>query len=374
MKPFEYGDEEIGSRELGFAVSSTIIGIGALSMPRDIAMQTLFSDGWIILLIGGLICACFGWCVTKIAILFPKQNFFQYTSAHLTKPVAYVVSIVLVLTFAALTAYESRKISIISQTYLFSDTPIQWLSFFFLLVVIYGISGSRTALLRLNILFLPIVLIAIVFLFLLNVNLMEVDNLLPVFQTHMSQYVIGIKDSVFTFIGFEVALFYAAMLNDKAAKKAPLAVAKAIMVTVLSYILIYVTCISVFTYMTTRGLTYPTIELGKEIEIGGGFLERFDAIFFTTWIITIYNTTAMYYDVASLLFCAMFPKVKKQIFIFVSAPIIFMVNMLPGNLDTLSNYGTYLAWIDMGLIVLVPLLVFIVYKIKRRNGGNETPS
>lgn len=146
------------------------------------------------------------------------------------------------------------------------------------------------------------------------------------------------------------------------------------MVNVLSYILIYVTCISVFTYMTTRGLTYPTIELGKEIEIGGGFLERFDAIFFTTWIITIYNTTAMYYDVASLLFCAMFPKVKKHIFIFVSAPIIFMANMIPSSLNALSSYGTYLAWIDMGFVVLAPLLVLIVYKIKRRNGGNETPS
>ena len=65
MKPFEYGDEEIGSREIGFAVSSTIIGIGALSMPRDIANQTLFSDGWIILLLGGLICAVLGWFVTS---------------------------------------------------------------------------------------------------------------------------------------------------------------------------------------------------------------------------------------------------------------------------------------------------------------------
>ncbi|TCJ79469.1 UNVERIFIED_ORG: spore germination protein [Bacillus cereus] len=373
MKPFEYGDEEIGSRELGFSVSSTIIGIGALSMPRDIAMQTLFSDGWIILLLGGLICACLGWFVTRVAILFPKQNFVQYTSEHLTKPVSYTISIILVLTFVALTAYEARKIAIISQTYLFSDTPIQLLSFFFLLVVIYGIAGSRAALLRLNVLFLPIVLIAIVLLSLLNVNLMEVDNLLPAFQTGISQYAVGVKNSIFTFIGFEVALFYAVMLNETA-KKAPMAVAKAVMVNVLSYILIYLTCISVFTYMTTRGLTYPTIELGKEIEIGGGFLERFDAIFFTTWIITIYNTTAMYYDVASLLFCAMFPKVKKHIFIFVSAPMIFMLNMIPGNLNTLSNYGTYLAWIDMGFVVLAPLLVFIVYKIKRRNGRNETPS
>lgn len=51
-----------------------------------------------------------------------------------------------------------------------------------------------------------------------------------------------------------------------------------------------------------------------------------------------------------------------------------MVNMIPSNLDSLSHYGTYLAWIDMGFVVLAPLLVLIVYKIKRRNGGNETPS
>ena len=43
--------------EIGFAVSSTIIGIGALSMPRDIANQTLFSDGWIILLLGIDLCS-----------------------------------------------------------------------------------------------------------------------------------------------------------------------------------------------------------------------------------------------------------------------------------------------------------------------------
>ena len=86
-------------------------------------------------------------------------------------------------------------ISVISQTYLFSDTPIQLLSFFFLLVVIYGIAGS-SALLRLNVLFLPIVLIAIVLLSLLNINLMEINNLLPAFQTKVSQYAVGVKNSI----------------------------------------------------------------------------------------------------------------------------------------------------------------------------------
>ncbi|MDC2867776.1 GerAB/ArcD/ProY family transporter [Bacillus sp. BP-3] len=372
MKPFEYGDEEIGTRELGFAVSSTIIGTGALSMPRVMATHALFADGWVILLVGGLICACFAWLMMKVAILFPKQNFVQYASLYLTKPITYIFSFMLILIFTGITAYEARTISIISQTYLFSDTPIQLLSFFYLLVIVYGVCGSRVGLLRLNVLFLPIVFIAIILLSLLNVNLMEFTNLSPFFQTDVSKYMKGIKESVFTFIGFEVTFFYAVLL--KSTKKAPMVAAKSVMITVFSYILIYMTCITVFTYITTSTLTYPTIELGKEIEIGGGFLERLDAIFFITWIITVFNTTALYYDVAILLFCAMFPAIKKHTFIFISVPIIYVVNIIPGNLEVISKYGTYLAWADMSIMVFVPLLIFVVYKIKGRGNQNETSS
>ncbi|MGF9964868.1 GerAB/ArcD/ProY family transporter [Bacillus rhizoplanae] len=372
MKPFEYGDEEVGTRELTFVVSSTIIGTGALAMPRVMATHALFADGWILLFLSGFICTCFAWLIMKVAILFPKQNFVQYTSVYLTKPITYLVCFILILTFTGITAYEARTISIISQTYLFSDTPVQLLSFFYLLVVVYGVCGSRAGLIRLSVLFLPIVCIAIILLSLLNINLMEFENLSPFFQTKMSKYMGGIRESSFTFIGFEVAFFYAAIL--KSTKNAPMAAAKGVMITVLSYILIYVTCISVFTYLTTSTLTYPTIELGKEIEIGGGFLERFDAIFFITWIITVFNTTALYYDVAIFLFCAMFPSIKKHTFIFISAPIIYAVNNIPGNLDVISKYGTYLAWVDMSIMFVVPLLIFIFYKIKGGGDKNEPSS
>ncbi|MDP7979725.1 GerAB/ArcD/ProY family transporter [Bacillus sp. WLY-B-L8] len=372
MKPFEYGNEEIGTRELSFAVSSTIIGTGALSMPRVMATHALFADGWVLLLIGGLVSACFAWFIMKVATLFPKQNFVQYASVYVTKPIAYMLSMILILTFTGITAYEARTISIISQTYLFSDTPVQLLSFFYLLVVVYGVCGSRVGLLRLSVLFLPIVFIAIILLSLLNVNLMEFENVSPFFQTKLSKYIGGIRETAFTFIGFEVGFFYAAILRTT--KKAPLAAVKGVMVTVLSYILIYVTCISVFTYLTTSTLTYPTIELGKEIEVGGGFLERFDAIFFITWIITVFNTTALYYGVAIFLFCSMFPAIKKHTFIFISAPIIYAVNMIPGNLEVISKYGTYLAWGDMAVMFVVTFLIFILYKIKGRGTKNETSS
>ncbi|MCE0554583.1 GerAB/ArcD/ProY family transporter [Bacillus thuringiensis] len=46
-------------------------------MPRDIANQTLFSDGWIILLLGGLICAVLGWFVTRWLSYFQNKILFN---------------------------------------------------------------------------------------------------------------------------------------------------------------------------------------------------------------------------------------------------------------------------------------------------------
>ena len=65
----------------------------------------------------------------------------------------------------------------------------------------------------------------------------------------------------------------------------------------------------------------------------------------------------------------MFPSVKKKTFIFVSAPIIYLLNMLPENVTKVAQYSVYLAWADMACIIVVPVLVFVVYKIK---GGKNS--
>ncbi len=46
--------------------------------------------------------------------------------------------------------------------------------------------------------------------------------------------------------------------------------------------------------------------------------------------------------------------------------------MLPENVTKLTQYSTYLAWIDMACIIIVPILVFSIYKIK--GGGKSEPS
>ncbi|MCU5332084.1 hypothetical protein [Bacillus wiedmannii] len=55
MKLCEHGDKKPRYWGLGFVGSLTNIDIDALSMPRDIAIQPLFSDSELILILSALI-------------------------------------------------------------------------------------------------------------------------------------------------------------------------------------------------------------------------------------------------------------------------------------------------------------------------------
>ncbi|MFB7121572.1 hypothetical protein [Bacillus tropicus] len=55
MKPFEHRDEKLRYWELGVVASSTNVDIDVSSMPRDIAIQTLFSDSGLIWILSALI-------------------------------------------------------------------------------------------------------------------------------------------------------------------------------------------------------------------------------------------------------------------------------------------------------------------------------
>ncbi|MED3201320.1 hypothetical protein ACWKTL_27380 [Bacillus toyonensis] len=55
MKSFENGDKKLRYWGLGFVASLTNIDIGAFSMLRDIAIQPLFSDSELILILSALI-------------------------------------------------------------------------------------------------------------------------------------------------------------------------------------------------------------------------------------------------------------------------------------------------------------------------------
>src|SRR5690625_3228947 len=132
MKTVNYADEKIGEKELMIAVASIVIGGGILSLPTNLAKDTIGSDGWISLTITGVVFVLFTWVVAKLAARFPNQTFHAYASLIVTKPLAIIFACLYGIFYLLLSSYVVRNISGITKEYLLDQTPVEVIALVFL--------------------------------------------------------------------------------------------------------------------------------------------------------------------------------------------------------------------------------------------------
>ena len=308
----------------------------------------------------------FAWICAKLASRFPGQSFLEYTSSLVTRPVAIILTLLFSVYFLSFTAYEMHVAANISKLYLFDRTPVEALGLVFLLVVVYAVSGSRAAILRINLMFMPIIFFITTAVIFMNLNFFETNNLRPFFTTNWKGYLEAARDTSFSFLGFEILLFYIALSNQP--KKAPKAAVIGTSIPLLLYLMIYLMVIGVFGPESTSQMIYPTIELAKEVEVPGEFFERFESIFFTIWTMTLFVTAAMAFDISLMCLKFVWPKVKKMTFIFVLSPFTYLVGMFPENQLSVSRLGDNISYAGIGFAVFLPALLLIIAKVRGVKG------
>ncbi|RDW20174.1 spore gernimation protein [Oceanobacillus arenosus] len=362
MTPMEDKDLQISEKDIVILVPSIVVAVGILSLPAKLAGVTISSDGWIPLLVGGIIMIFVTWLVVKLATSFPNQTFLTYASKLVTKPIAIVFTLLFVIQGIIIAAIEVREIADISKVYLLNNTPAEVLSLSFLLVVIYAVSGSRAGIFRLNMLFFPFIIFISLLIIILSIGWISLENLLPVFQTSIGGYAEGMKTGIIYYGNIGFLLFY--MAFAKQPKKAPKMAARGMSIVVVLYILLFFVCIGVMGNGATTNLIYPTIDLAKELEIPGGFFERFESVFFTIWVMAIFTTALIALDGAVLALQSVMKKIPKLTIIFCLAPLVYFIGLLPKDYVELSTFGTYMAYFSLILLFCVVILLMIFSKIK----------
>ncbi|MGP4040780.1 GerAB/ArcD/ProY family transporter [Gracilibacillus sp. D59] len=363
MKRFEYADEKISDRQILIAVPSLVIGIGILSLPQSLASVTMASDGWVSLLIGGVIALIITWSVAKLSASFPNQSFISYSSAIVTRPVAIVLTFLFATLSAGITALQIRQLADIAKHYILKETPVEIISFTFLLLIIYAVSGSRVGLFRLNTMFLPFIFFVAVLVIVFNIKWYNLGLLSPAFETSFSGYMEGIKNSVLSYAGFIILWFYITLVKEP--KNTPKSAVLGMCIPIVLYLSLYITCILVFGNAVTSNLRYPTVELAKLVEIPGGILERFESLFFIIWIMAIFNTTSMVLDIAVLALNSIFENIGKIKLIFIIAPIVYVTSMMPQDLVQVSSFASFIGYSSVLYTVFVAILLFTIAKIRR---------
>jgi spore germination protein len=214
--------------------------------------------------------------------------------------------------------------------------------------------------------FMPIILFIIIILVLLNIGFFEMKNIKPFFITGWKDILQGTKETVFAFLGFEILLFYNTFMNE------PKQIVKAAIIGIsfplFIYILVFFFVVGVFSTEVTGNLLYPTAELAKLVEIPGGFFERFESVFFTIWVMTLFSTASMAFDVTLVALCSVFKKIKRMTLVFTIAPIVYMIAMTPRNILEISKLGEVISYIGVGFSMIVPLLLLVIAKIRGVKG------
>lgn len=353
---------------MGINIASVTIGVGILTFPRSLAKVTGAFDGWISVVLSGFCVCVIGWLLAKLAARFPRQTFFEYTSIIAGKPVGYILTFLVCLYTMLFVSFEIRAIGNISKQYLFYNTPVEMITLSFLLVVQYAVAGSRISMLRLNLIFLPVVLIVMGIVLLFTTQLVEIENIRPFFSSDWRSLLEGSKVVGLSYSGFEIILFYSMLM--KKPQDGTRAVTIGLLIPILLYLTIYMFVIGVFSAEVATNLTYPTIELAKEVEIPGGFFERVESIFFTIWIMTIFNTCAMWLDITILNLCSMFQKVRKTMWVLILSPMIYFVAMLPQNVVDFFTFADGVTYYGMVVVYLCPILLLLI-AIMRGVKGHE---
>jgi len=366
MKMLPYTDREIGRREMVIITANVVIGVGILTFPRGLAKATGSVDGWISVLLTGVVFALLGWGLGTLASRFPKQTFPEYAAAIVTRPVAVLLVLFMGVYYTLFVAFEVRAVGNIAKQYLFTTTPVEVITLCFLLIVQYAVFGLRTALLRLNMIFLPIVLLVITIVQLYTLPFFEIDNVKPFFVTDVPSILEGVQVVVLSFTGLEIILFYGYLLRQPS--QAPKDVLLGLSVPIALYISIYVIVIGVFTADVAMNLTYPTIELAKEVEVPGGFMERVESIFFTIWIMTIFNTCSIFFDLAVFMFQSIFSRLSKVAWLLILSPVIYIVALYPENLVGFFHLGDQLTYAGLVLVYFIPLLLLLIAKLRGVKG------
>ncbi|MDF2681756.1 MAG: spore gernimation protein [Brevibacillus sp.] len=356
----------ISKNHMGINIASVTIGVGILTFPRALAKATGAVDGWISVVLSGVVAYLIAFTLAKLASRFPRQTFFEYSSLIASKPIGYILTILVCIYSMLFVSFEIRAIGNIAKQYLFYNTPVEMITLSFLLVVQYSVAGSRISMLRLNLLFLPVVLFVMLVVLVFTQPLVDMENIRPYFSSSWKSLLQGSKDVGLSYSGFEMILFYTMLM--KRPEEASKSVLLGLLIPVILYMIIYIFVIAVFSAEVAKNLIYPTIELAKEVEVPGGFFERVESIFFTIWIMTIFNTSAMWLDITVLNLISMFRRVSKMVWILVLSPIIYFISMLPQNLVDFFSFGDKLTYFGMIIVYLFPICLLVLAMLRGVKG------
>ncbi|GGI45533.1 germination protein BB [Paenibacillus marchantiophytorum] len=355
-------NDRITTPQASVILANILLGVGILTLPRLLADKMKTPDGWITVIVGGLISFGFGLIMVKLCQRFPGKTFFEYSQFIMGKWVGRALNVGIIVYFALFAAYEIRDMSEIIKYLLLEQTPKEFTILVLMCVGVYLTSGGMNPIARMLELILPFTLVIILFSFSLSLRLFELDNLRPVLGMGLGPVLKGLPETWRSFAGIETMLFFTAFMSRP--EKAGKALLAGIGISVFIHVLTVITVLGGIPFEQVATLTWPTISIVRSYELTGFFLERYESLLIVVRLVQVFTGYVIYHYIVALGISQTFNKEYHR-YIFIVLPVIFMIAMYPKSMNQLNELGEVIGRIFLCIICLVAPALFLITLLRK---------
>lgn len=233
--------------------------------------------------------------------------------------------------------------------------------FFVALVAASNIFGEK-AVIKTNLLLIPIVLISILFIFIFNVKNFVPQRIFPILGEGFNKTFIEGTSNIYAFSCLILIYFIQPFLKDT--KKFKTISIVSVLISAF-YLLLCIAClIFMFPALSEEVGILPIYLVSRYIEFGT-FFQRIDAVFLLVWILEL----GLYLNICMMLVIRIFKKITNiehsAIMVYPASLILFSLSLIPKNLADINAFeGTFYKNMILYFVIIANVLILILANIK----------
>ncbi len=360
--------ETVTSTQAAMMTAKAMIGTGILVLPQSISKSVQTPDGWIAVALSGLLAMLFAWLLTKLSLKFPGRTFYQYSQIIAGKWIGLFFCVAVSLYYLLSAAYLLRVMGEVVRMYLLDKTPIEFIILAFMGVAVYAATAGISGIAQLIELFMPIIVLTLAVFIILSFGDFKLDQLRPILGSGFMPVLKGLEPSILSYSGFQIMLFIPAFMVDL--RHSAKAAMTGIGITTILYTFVVMVAIGSLTVEEVQTVTWPTMSVAMNIELPGGFFERFESLFTVLWVISMFTAFVLYHYVGSLGLVEVAGK-SYRLYVYLTLPVIYFLAVWPGNLNEVFKFGDYIGYASFATFAVIPLLFLALAAIRRINHADE---
>ncbi|HEY8552617.1 MAG TPA: endospore germination permease [Thermaerobacter sp.] len=341
-------------------VVNIIIGIGILTLPREVATKA-GPNSVVATLLGAVPVAVALAALNGLAPWMRRRRLEHGLESLVGRWAARLLLCAYCVYFLLFAAVIARAFAEVVNANVLRNTPVEAIMIPMLFAAVYVVHHRTVTLMRAIELTFPVLVATLVLLALATMGRANLIYVRPQPALGLGPLLQGLGASLFAYSGYGVYLFLLPELEDRPRRHLPWLVAATVG---LIYSMVVFSAVATFGTVEVQRITWPTIELVKVTQIPGRVLERLESAFLAVWVTAVFTTVAPGLFAAAKALQALLGLKEHRVLAPVALPVLYVVALLPPNFAAVARVLTGLGWASLVLEIAVPVLLWAVATIR----------